>query len=82
MAISLSNYSTFKEVICNNPDHRHLSHKLQLYGIKYKNHTVEITKDGNVYNVRIDGKASLSTLDVDWRTAVEFVENEVQRLNK
>src|SRR5688572_15444921 len=78
MAIDLRNASTFIETICNNPEHKHNpTHKIQMYGVKYKDHTVEITKDGGAYHARVDN--GLPLLDADYHTMIEWVDNEISK---
>jgi len=39
---------------CTNPAHTHRDHVLDMLGVFVNEHYVEITQDGNLFNVRID----------------------------
>lgn len=77
MLFNLSNKS-YKEEICNNPDHIHFGNKLYLFELQYNNHYIEVTQDRNLFHVRID--KNLEKLECSYSEMVDFVETETRRL--
>lgn len=61
---------------CRNPEHNH-SDSLELFGLEYEGHWIEITIDGSRYSARIDGGNEIHT--IDFYTMTEHIDHYTRR---
>jgi hypothetical protein len=61
-------------IICDDPIHCHKTPVQEMFGVEYKGHHIAVTKDLDVFNVRIDRNPLTDKWNLSWSQVVAYVE--------